>query len=189
MGLMYLFPTNKDERDHVVIDDQSITLKTYGLPYIFWGYAFGILLLEFAMYLAVRSPLEKLASIGDSIDQFIYFSLNLVLLSIPLTLLCFFFYEKRLEKKGRELFIHWRFFGLTVKTQKIELKANDAFTVGHFIDSPNMARIKDEKALKGFQNKGYFELFAHLNSGKSVLIDRHSRKADLEKMIELLNTK
>ena len=189
MGLMYLFPTSLDERDHVVIEDQTITLKTYGLPYIFWGYAFGILLLELAMYLAVRSPLEKLASIGDGIDQLIYFSLNLVLLAIPFSLLCFFFYEKVMEKKGNILFLKWRFFGVTVKTQQIDLKESVPFTVGHFIDSPNMARIKDEKALKGFQNKGYFELFAHLANGQSVLIDRHSRKADLEKMIELLNLK
>lgn len=189
MGLMYLFPTSQDERDHVVVEDQSITLKTYGLPYIFWGYAFGILLLELAMYLAVRTPLAKLSSIGDSIDQVIYFSLNLVLLAIPFSLLCFFFYEKVMEKKGNTLFLKWRFFGITVKTQQMDLKPTGAFTVGHFIDSPNMARIKDEKALKGFQNKGYFELFAHLKNGETALIDRHSRKADLEKMIDLLNLK
>ena len=40
--------------------------------------------------------------------------------------------------------------------------------------------------LKGFENKGYFELHALVN-GKTVLIDRHSRKADLVKIKELLS--
>jgi hypothetical protein len=186
MGLMYLFPTNPDEKDHVIVEPQKVVVKSYGLPYIFWIYAGAILIVELAMYLAVRNPLSKLYSIGDGFDQILFFSLNTTLLLVPIGLGAFFFFEKVLERSKEELKIKYRFFGLTFKQEIIPLKDGIPFQVGHFIDSPNMARIKDEKAMKNFQNKGYFELFAITPENKTILIDRHSRKADLEKLVGLL---
>jgi hypothetical protein len=183
---MYLFPTNPDEKDHVIIQPSRVVIKSYGLPYVFWLYAGAILIVELAMYLAVKNPLSKLSSIGDSFDQVIYFSLNLVLMLVPISLGAFFFFEKVIERSKQELKLKYRFFGITFKQKIISLKEGIPFQVGHFIDSPNMARIKDEKAMKNFQNKGYFELFAITSENKSILIDRHSRKADLEKLVGLL---
>ncbi|MFZ4713588.1 MAG: hypothetical protein ACOYL6_07750 [Bacteriovoracaceae bacterium] len=187
MGLMYLFPTTPEEKDHVVILPQSVTIKSYGLPYIFWGYAFVILMVEFAMFLAVKAPLSKLTAIGDSLDIFISFSLYTCMLFVPISLVAFFFYEKVLERKKTDLYIKYRIFGFTLKQTILHLKPDGIpFQVGHFIDSPNMARIKDEKAMKAFQNKGYYELVAVTKEEKIILIDRHSRKADLEKLVGLL---
>jgi hypothetical protein len=53
------------------------------------------------------------------------------------------------------------------------------------MDSPNMAKIYNKDELKGFENKGYFELRV-LSGGQKILIDRHSRKADLLKMKDTL---
>ena len=55
------------------------------------------------------------------------------------------------------------------------------------MDSPNVAKMQQDPTMKGFENKGYFQLFARNEVGKLVLIDRSSRKADLKKMVELLN--
>jgi hypothetical protein len=47
MGLMYVFPVSEEETDFVKLElsptgkGSKITLKSYGLPYIFWGYALG----------------------------------------------------------------------------------------------------------------------------------------------------
>ena len=40
----------------------------------------------------------------------------------------------------------------------------------------------------GFQNKGYFVLWLKSADGKKILIDRHSRKVDLEKLKALLTS-
>ena len=66
-------------------------------------------------------------------------------------------------------------------------------SVDHFMDSPNMAKIRSRQGLPstesmtGFENKGYFELNITTADNKSVNIDRHSRKADLLKLKELLS--
>ena len=49
-----------------------------------------------------------------------------------------------------------------------------------------MAKIYNKEELKGFENKGYFELHA-ISGDKIFLIDRHGRKADLIKIKELLS--
>lgn len=40
---------------------------------------------------------------------------------------------------------------------------------------------------RGFQNRGYFQLFANLQNGKKVVIDRSSRRGDLKKLVTLLS--
>ena len=60
MGLLYVFPVATDEKDFVDIQVDKITLKTYGLPYIFWGYALGICLVILFMFLAIKAPILKL---------------------------------------------------------------------------------------------------------------------------------
>ena len=84
------------------------------------------------------------------------------------------------------MIITHRIFFIKVITKKIKLDAIDSFNIGHFLDSPNMAKRQNKTELKGFENKGYFELFA-ISNKKEFLVDRSSRKADLIKLQELLS--
>lgn len=196
MGLMYIFPVTDDpsEGDRVEIKDQTITLKTYGLPMIFWGYLGATLSVLLIMWLASRAVIAKLLSYAD--DPTLLFLGHLVqwtLILTPIILLGFFFYEKMLSKKGSELVITHRIFFIPIWRRKYQLEKSDALSVDHFMDSPNMARIRNrqglggQEAMKHFENKGYFELNIKTNKNSSINIDRHSRKADLLKMKELLS--
>lgn len=196
MGLMYIFPVTDDqsEGDRAVVRDNTLTLKTYGLPMIFWGYLAAALSVLLIMWLASRAVIAKLLSYGE--DPTMLFLGHLVqwtLILTPIVLLGFFFYEKMLTKKGQELVVTYRVFFIPFWIKKFRLNAQDSFTVDHFMDSPNMARIRNRQglgsaeAMKHFENKGYFELNIKTDKNKSVNIDRHSRKADLLKLKELLS--
>ena len=186
MGLMYLFPTTKNE-EHVKIHGNEITLRTYGLPWIFWGYALASLSVVLGMYLAVKSPLEKLHSLGTGIDQLIYYALTSIFWLIPLITLSFFFFEKRLTKEAQQLTVSYHLFGVRFYKKFISLKPTNAFCLGHFLESPNMARLQNKEEMRGFQNKGYFELYAISADNQKILIDRHSVKIELEKIMHLLD--
>lgn len=189
MGLMYQFPASLDEKDHVIKNQNTLTLKTYGLPYIFWGYAAAILGVVSAMYLAVRAPLMKLIELNpNGVDALIFYSLHACLLAVPITILFYFFYEKNIKATKTEITIAHKFFGIKFRENTYTLEENTPYYIDHFLDSPNMARIKSEEKMVGFQNKGYFELFARVRNAHTIFLDRHSRKADLLKLIELLES-
>lgn len=196
MGLMYIFPVSDDaaEGDRVEIKDSKITLKTYGLPMIFWGYLVAVLSVVIIMWLASRAVVLKLLTYTD--DPTLVFLGHLVqwtLILIPFALLCFFFYEKQLSKKNDELTLIYKVFFIPFWSKKFKLKSKESLNVNHFMDSPNMAKIRSRQGLpsmesmKGFENKGYFELNITTADNKSVNIDRHSRKVDLVKMKDLLS--
>jgi hypothetical protein len=190
MGLMYMFPVSEKEQDRIDIesnsDNKSITLKTYGLPMIFWGYLVAILVVVGAMSLAIKGPIEKLLQTGDSINIILSYSVLVVLFGLPLTLLALYFYEKLIKKSGNEIQITHKVFWIPVWKKKINLKTSDSIEINHFLDSPNVAKMKKDATMKGFENKGYFELFATNSDGKSIFLDRHSRKADIVKIRDLL---
>jgi hypothetical protein len=187
MGLLYLFPTDTSDDLHCVKDETSLTLRSYGLPPIFWGYAGAIIAIVIALFLAVQGPLVKLYSYGSSVDIVIVYGLiSLIVLSL-LTLISFFFYEKQIQISKDQVSLNYRLFGLTLKRKRFALNQNTSWQVIHFIDSPNMARMQGSEASRGFQNKGYFELYLHID-GVKHFIDRHSRKADLEKMKRLFES-
>lgn len=198
MGLMYIFPVTDDaiEGDRVEIKDSKLTLKTYGLPMIFWGYLAAALSVVVIMWLASRAVILKLLSYHE--DPTLIFLGHLVqwtLILLPIALLCFFFYEKQLSKKDQELTLTYKVFFIPFWSKKLKLKDKTAIEVNHFMDSPNMAKIRSRQglppasaeAMRGFENKGYFELNIVTSENKTVNIDRHSRKADLVKMKELLS--
>lgn len=195
MGLMYIFPVDdkNTEDDRVVIKDSSITLKTYGLPMIFWGYLAAAVAVLFVMWLASRDIIKKLLSYSE--DPSLIFLGHLVqwtLYLTPLILLGFFFYEKIIIKKNHDLTIIHRLFFLTIWKKKYHLNDKDSFSVEHFMASPNLARLQNKEgfsdaAMKAFENKGYFELIIKTNNMNEISIDRHSRKADLIKIKELLS--
>lgn len=199
MGLMYILPVTDDgsEGDRVEIKESGLSktliLKSYGLPMIFWGYLAAVLSVITLLWLASRAVILKLLSYQD--DPTLIFLGHLVqytLILIPVVLLCFFFFEKLITKNGCDLKVIYRLFFIPVWTKSYRLTSADALSVSHFMDSPNMAKLRSQQGLGGpeglkhFENKGYFELV--VKTEKSIRsIDRHSRKADLLKMKELLS--
>lgn len=186
MGLLYVFPVGEDEADFVLKKDGALVLKTYGLPYIFWFYALAIILVILFMFLAIKEPVFKLAQLGDETDALLGWSLLTFIGSLPVIVLGFFFYEKRLIRRGKELALVHKVFGITVFSEKFLIEESEALVVEPFLSSPNVARMKGGEESVGFQNKGYFVLNLKSSEGKKIQIDRHSRKADLEKLKELL---
>lgn len=195
MGLMYILPVTDDqnEGDRAQVVNSKLVLKTYGLPMVFWGYLAAALSVILIMWLASRAVILKLLSYTE--DPSLLFLGHLVQWTLwlsPIVLLAFFFYEKVITKKDRELSVGHRLFFIPVWKRTYHLNAPDALLVNHFMDSPNMAKIRnkqglgDPEALKHFENRGYFELTIKTEKGKTVSIDRHSRKADLLKLKELL---
>ena len=186
MGLMYVFPVGEDETDFVVKKDEVLTLKTYGLPYIFWFYALCSIAVVFFMFLAIKQPVLKLVALGDETDAMLGYALLSFIGLIPVFILAFFFYEKRIIKKKNELSMAHKVFGITVFSEKFLIEKNDDLTVESFLSSPNVARMKANEENLGFQNKGYFILWLKSQDGRKIQIDRHSRKADLDKLKSLI---
>lgn len=188
MGLMYVMPVDETETDRLgKPKDGGVTLKSYGLPMIFWGYLAAILVVLLAMAVAIKDPLLKLYHGDDPFNSALALLVALTMALIPTVLLFAYFYEKWISKKGSMLTMTYRFFFIPVFKKSYELASADAFSVGHFMDSPNMARLQGREDMRGFMNKGYFELFFKTSSSQEVLLDRHSRKADLEKIKALLS--
>lgn len=182
MGLLYQFPDNTDDQDHVIKKTDYLCLRTYGLPSIFWLYGLVIIIALVMLIIAIKDPLTKLLSYHDDIfNLLIGYGLIAVLIASFISLIAFFFYEKRLIIFKNKLLIKHYLFFICFNQKTILYNKNCELTIGHFIDSPNMAKINDDEALKNFYNKGYFELFLKDNS-KMSFIDRSSRKADLVKL-------
>lgn len=186
MGLLYVFPVSEEETDFAVRKDGTLTLKTYGLPYIFWIYALCAVLVVFFMFLAIKEPILKLISLGEETDATLGYALLSFIGSIPVFIFAFFFYEKRITKRDKELGLEHRVFGIKVFSEKFLLEKDDQLEISNFIDSPNVARMKNTPESAGFQNRGYFTLKLVAADGKKILIDRHNRKVDLEKLREML---
>ena len=187
MGLMYVFPVSEDESDFVSKNDQALMLKTYGLPYIFWIYAICSVAVVFFMFLAIKAPVLKLAALGDETDATLGYALLTFIGLIPVVIFSFFFYEKRIIKKQNEISLIHKVFGVTFFSEKFVIEASDSLTIEPFLTSPNVARIQSSDDNLGFQNKGYFILWLQGKDGQRIQIDRHSRKADLEKLKILLS--
>lgn len=188
MGLMYVFPVSTEETDFVIKEDGKTVLKTYGLPYVFWFYAFCSVLVVFFMFLAIKAPVLKLVELGDDTDATLGYSLLSLIGMAPVIIFSFFFYEKRIVRFKNELDMEYRLFGLRVYKERYELESGDSLMIDSFISSPNVARSRNEKEDLGFQNKGYFILWLTTKDGRRVLIDRHSRKVDLEKLKVLIES-
>ncbi len=184
---MFIFPVSKEEQDRITINEEGLTLKTYGLPMVFWGYLLAAAVVVFAMFIGVKGPMVKLYQTGDTINQALVIAVAAVLLFIPFGTLCFYMYEKFITKKDNKLTIKHRLFFIPVFKKTYELDAKDAITIDHYMDSPNVAKMKQDPTMRGFENKGYFQLHAKLKSGKYIFVDRSNRKADLKKIQALLS--
>lgn len=192
MGLMYVFPVSEEETDFVKLElspsgqASKVTLKSYGLPYIFWGYAAGAMMVVAFMFLGIREPLLKLIELGDEVDRMLGHALFSFLALIPIATFAFFFYEKRIIKEKNSLKMVYRIYGIPVFTESFQVQSNDDFWVDQFLGTPNIARMKGGEEAAGFQNKGYFTLWLKTADGKKIMIDRHSRKVDVDRLLALI---
>ncbi len=197
MGLIYLFPTEHNESERIFVNGDRITLKTYGLPGIFWFYFLGIVITLIMLYLAISGPLNTILSSDDPINKSLALCVLILFLGIPFSMLCLFFYEKWIIRTPQGLKIIHKLFFLRIRTYVIPFpQVNESsqspsyeFSIHHYLDSPNIAKRLNRPDLKGFENKGYFELYLHWNDErglKKYFLDRHSRKSDLIKIRELL---
>ena len=186
MGLLYILPVSEKEKDRISGDGKSITLMSYGLPRIFWFYLLGIMFIIGLMWFAIFDPIITLVKTGDPLNIFLSYLVLGTLILTPLMLLFFFLYEKRILKKGKDLTLGHYLLGLKLKSKTFQLKEKDSFTTSHFLNSPNLARIKKDPSMRAFENQGHWELYAKLQDGKDVLLDRTHRKADLQKISKML---
>lgn len=188
MGLMYVFPATEEEIDRIdKLSDGSISLKTYGLPLVFWGYLTALLGLIVIMFVAIRNPLGKVLNGDDFTNKLLAYAVLALLFGLPILLFCLYFYEKRISKKANHLKVSHHLFGIAFTKKSYQLQADDAFEITHLLESPNVARMQGQEQMRGFQNKGYFELHLKTAQGEMIFLDRHSRKADLEKIKNLLS--
>lgn len=189
MGLMYIFPIS-DKEDFLIKKHTNgmVSLKTYGLPPIFWFY----LVLGWAtatfLTIAIYAPLVKMLQGDDSINQILALIVAFSLVITLLTFTSFYFYKKIISKKGTRLTISHRIFGLTLYSKTWHLSTTSPFLIQHHLDSPNMARLNKTKGHEAFQNRGYFEFFGKNTAGKRFFIDRHTRKRDLERLRDYLTS-
>jgi hypothetical protein len=185
MGLMYQFTSDIEDTDHAAERDSSITLRSYGLPPIFWGYLAACLMAIGALTLAVWPSVMKIIQSSEMIDKAIGFGLIFTVFSISITSISFFFYEKNITKKLNQITLTHKLYFIPLKKTIIQLRKEDQFQVKNFLKSANTAKASGDESLRGFQNKGYFQLLAYDESNNEILIDRSSRKIDLEKIMIL----
>ncbi len=192
MGLLYPFPVSSDEKDFATLTlnesgkVRSVSLKTYGLPYIFWGYATAVIAAIFFLWLAIRAPLEKLKTYNDSFDLMLIYGLDALIYISVLSLMAFLFYQKSITRSSDKIQVIHSFFGLKLIKLNYHIRP-DSFQILHHLDSPNVARLKGGEEGLGFQNKGYFALWVTTVDDRFIQLDRHSRKADLIALSALLS--
>ena len=188
MGLMFVMPVSEEEVDRIEIKDSSISLKSYGLPLIFWGYLAAALSVIFLLFIAIKEPMFKMIESDDEINIFMAYLVLFTIIIIPLVTLGFYFYEKIITKKDDEITITHKVFWIPFIKKNHRLKSKTSFLIEHYLDSPNMAKINGDQDMRAFQNQGHFQLFLINENDEKILLDRHSRKADLRKITELLSS-
>tara|TARA_B100000927_G_C16273316_1_gene392433 strand:+ start:90 stop:671 length:582 start_codon:yes stop_codon:yes gene_type:complete len=180
-------PKSEKEVTHVKRDGPETILESYGLPYIFWLYFIILLIVLGAMTLPAFPILEKLIISTDIIDKVMGWMTIFTLIGLPVFGLLVLFYQKKIiiSKNTNKLIIKNNILGITFSTRTIQVKS---LSVNHYLSSPNMAKINRETKTRPFENRGHFVLKVETTNEESVVIDRHTNKADLEglrKIIEL----
>jgi hypothetical protein len=182
---MFQLPVEENELDDRIESGSSrLVLRTYGLPMVFWGYLAAILVVLGFMILAIKGPLRTILASDDAINHGLAYTVIAIFILVPVILLGFYFYEKEVIKEGSSLVIRHKVFFIPLK--KTIIVAPFELELIHFLDSPNMAKAKQQQGMKGFENRGYFQVFA-IKEGRRILVDRNSRKAEMSKLIALLN--
>lgn len=191
MGLLYIFPCSEDEKDRIDISsghDRSITIKSYGLPKLFWAYLLCSLAVLFLMVIAIKDPMIKLFQTEDPLNKGLVILVLSTIIAIPISLLAFFVYEKRITKAKNKLTVGHYLLSFNVKNKNYVLSPTEPFVISQFRGTPNIAREKNDPKMRAFENQGYFELFGILENGERIFLDRNNRKADLVRISNLFNS-
>lgn len=180
MGLLFVFPTDKNLRE------EGLVLRSYPLPPLFWIYLLAVLSCLVLLLWASWSPLVKMLHSSDPLNGTLALGVFALFALIPPGLLCVFFYEKSIERKGDNLHVIHRIFGVPLR-RRVFLLGKDPFVVRHHLDSPNVAKMEGNPAQRAFYNQGYFVLILKTSEGREVFLDRHGQRKHLEKMATLLS--
>ena len=191
MGLLYIIPCSEEEKEQIQItkgNNPSITLKSYGLPRIFWLYFLCSCSIIFLMVIAVKAPMIKLFQTQDPLNIGFVSLVLATLVIIPISLLAFFVYEKKITKGRNTLTIGHYVLSFKLIKKNYILSNNEPFFISQFAGTPNIAREKKDPKMRAFENQGYFELFGCLENGERIFLDRNNRKADLVRISNLLKS-
>ena len=188
MGLLYIMPKSEKEANQISIKKNNYTITSYSLPYIFWIYFLIGMIVISAMSLPAIPIIKKLLLSSNYLDQVMGGITAATLISLPLTGLCFLFYKKAISIKNGSniIYLKHRFFGFSLIQKTYSITKLD---VEHFLSSPNVAKINKNEKTKSFENRGHFLLSATLENGKKVTLDRHTNKADLVGLENLILSK
>src|SRR5574343_248185 len=132
MGLLYIFPCSEQENDRIQISDgetRSITLKSYGLPRLFWIYLLCSLSIIFLMAVGVKDPMFKLFQSEDPLNKGLVILVLSTFILIPLSLLGFFLYEKRITKSNNKLTIGHYILGFRIRKRDYILSSLEPFII------------------------------------------------------------
>lgn len=187
MGLLFQMPVEPSELDdRITVTDDTLHIRSYGLPMVFWGYLAAIFSVLFFMVLAIKDPLLKAYSGEDVINKYLALIVGSLLVIAPVALLALYFYEKEIIKRKSSLVLRHKIFFLPIWTRKVVASKEDSIYLEHFLDSPNIAAQKQDPSLKGFENRGYHKLMVKSDDGKIHIIDRNSRRGEMKKLMHLL---
>lgn len=190
MGLMFQMPLEEnvlDDRIEINKELDTIRLKSYGLPMIFWGYLLAALSVVFFMILAIKDPILKILSSDDAINHILAYCVITIFIFGPVIAISFYFYEKEIFKKGNIVKVIHKVYFIPLKTSIIEINDENQFILTHLLDSPNVAKSQKKDGMAGFENRGYYQVYAKDIKGKKILVDRNSRKGEMKKLIKLLS--
>ena len=179
MGLMYSLPISLDEKDFAEVKGNTLFLRTYGLPYIFWIYLLCALIFYFLICLFSFQLLQKLMQMGG-VDQVIAYAIAIFLAMLPMITLGFFFYYREIKISPNTIIVKTHLFFIPIKKNVLN-SSEISFEITSHLDSANIAKQNPSQENIGFQNKGYFILFAYADTQK-IQIDRSSSKTDLMKI-------
>lgn len=187
MGLLFQMPVKPDPQDdRIKLTESELTIKSYGLPMVFWGYLGAIFTVVFFMILAAKGPLMKIINGDDLINRILGLGVFALFIIGPIVILGFYFYEKMIVKDKETISVTHKTFFIPILKTSLPL-ANTTLEVIHHMDSPNKALMEQKSGMKGFENRGYFRLIAKNSDGRQLIVDRNGRKGEMRKLLDLLN--
>lgn len=176
MGLLYQFPLIEENTGKVIVykdkDERAVgtTLMTYGMSYSVLIFLILLLVIVKTGVVLIRGPLHKLTLYSSPEVVFFAYLVMAFIISIPIIISMFFFYQKRLTKIYSKIVITHKIFALPISTKTYHIPSNDNFII--------------EKTLK--KNKDFYELWLILEDGNKIFVDRYPSKEGLEKIKNLL---
>lgn len=191
MGLLYVFPDSIDDSEHVKLEENTLCITSYSLPYIFYGYFAGVLIVLVTMYALIHNGLDQLLQYQDPIDIFLAYSVYGVGILIFLTGIFLLTFKKSIIiHNTNHLQINYKALGITFFKKSIEIENHFQWIISKLEPTPNVAKVQNDPAMARHFNKGYFELQCiDVKNNRAFRIDRSNQKRDLTKLLEIIQQK